>query len=133
MKKVFCILTALLLLLALCACSAEDTDCFYFKNETGAKIHGFYVSAMDSDEWGDKLNYAIVSQNGQITIDISKLPNGAGSYDIGAIDENEINYDFYEIPIAVGDILALSRSGDTAILNITHADGTANEYFGYAY
>ena len=122
-------------LLTACGSSEPLTDVFYFQNDCGEQMDGFYVSSLSADTWGDALNYAAVSKGGQIHIDNSKLVDGVGAtYDIGAIDHSAMNYEFYEVPVNDGDILAIGpASGDTATLTVTGADGSVTTYEGYAY
>ncbi len=136
MKKVLSILIAVLMIAALCACSSESAkeDSICFRNEVGAGMDGFYISSVNSEEWGDKLNYARVSDGNSIYIDADKLTDGSGAlYDIGTIDENGMAYDVYEVPISIGDTIAISVDGDTAIATITSADGVSTVYTGDAY
>ena len=135
MKKLISILVAVLLLAALCACgSSEPDEEIAFRNDTGTPIDGFYISSSSNDEWGDSLNFAKVSAGSTIHIDAECLTDGPGAaYDIGAIDETGFGYDIYEVPLNIGDTIALSADGETAIVTVTGADGSTAEYTGYAY
>ena len=141
MKRKLLILALLsaLLMLLLCACdgTAADeitTDYIYFKNNTGAKVAGIYVTPAGEEEWGEKLNWGdYVSAGGQIHIDREKFTAPDGLYDIGAVDENGLNYDVYEVVLAPGDIFALSADGDEAVCTVTHMDGSESLYHGFAY
>lgn len=48
--------------------------------------------------------------------------------DIGAIDENSINYDIYDIVLIDGDLIVLSGDANEARFTITHSDGTESTY-----
>ena len=133
MKRILSILLAVMLLAALCACG-EPGEQIAFRNDTGEKIAGFYISSVTSEDWGDKLNYASVGVGSTIHVDAACLTDGPGvEYDIGAIDETGFGYDVYEVPLQVGDTIALSAEGDTAIVIVTGENGSVNEYYGYAY
>ena len=130
-KAISVLLLAALALTLLCACGGEKTDVIYFQNDIGEKVPGFYVSSTEDQSWGDPLNLATVSVGGKITIDLDKLPSGSGVvYDIGAVDETGMLYEFYEIPITIGDTIAISSAGDgeNAYLKITGTDGQITEY-----
>ena len=134
MKKTIGIILAVLMLTALCACGiGEDVDCIYFQNDTGAKIHGLHITSASSDSWGDPLNYADISVGSKIIVDMEKLTEGPGVYDVGAIDENGMNYDVYEVTLNIDDTIRLSAEDDTAILIVTSADGGSETYYGLAY
>ena len=45
-------------------------------------------------------------------------------------DENNINYDVYEVTLAKGDNITFSASGETAIITVTGADGATATYEG---
>ena len=94
-----------------------------------------YVSSMSNDEWGDKLNDSTISNGKTITLSNSTLVDGVGaSYDIGTIDTNGLNYDFYEVPINDQDTLSVGpANGDTVTLTVTSGSGQTTTYEGYAY
>ena len=133
MKKLSAILLALALLAGLCACSSEPAEDVTFKNDLTTVIHSLYISPSSEDEWKDPLNYAKLSVGSSIHIDFEKFASEGSTYDVGAVDENNLNYDIYDVPLAIGDTLALSANGETAILTITAADGTVTTYEGYTY
>ena len=111
-KRIAWLLAAALLLIpVLCACDGADavtTDYIYFKNDTGYKAPGFYPSTAEEEEWGEKLNWGeFVGVGGRIHINVEKLVNGAGQYDVGAIDERGLNYEVYDVDLAPGDVISL--------------------------
>ncbi len=131
MKKLALLLLALTLVLALCACgSGEDV---VFRNDLDSKIHSVYISPISDEEWSDPLNYAILNVGSSIHIDFEKFSGDSAYYDVAAVDENNMNYDIYDVPLSIGDTLAMSADGETAILTVTSADGSTNTYEGYAY
>ena len=132
MKKVLAVLAALILLVTLCACDGDSED-VVFKNGLSTVIHSVYISPSDADEWTDPLNYARLSAGSSIHIDFAKFAGSGVYYDVAAVDENNRNYDIFEIPLTIGDKLELSASGGTALLTVTSADGTVSTYEGYAY
>ena len=135
-KKIAAILTATLCIGVLAGCgSSKKADSYYFTNNTGATMQEVYVSSMSNDEWGDKLNDSTISNGKTITLSNSTLVDGVGaSYDIGTIDTNGVNYDFYEVPINDQDTLSVGpANGDTVTLTVTSGSGTTTTYEGYAY
>jgi hypothetical protein len=135
MKKIITFALAIIMAMSLASCAGlgSDSDCIYFQNDTGEKIDGFYISSMDEDEWGENLNFAKISVGGKITVDIEKLADGEGDYDIGAIDETGLVYEIYEVPVKIGDTFALSLDGENAILTVTGKDGSSEVFNGYTY
>ena len=132
MKKFLLVFLALALLATLCACGKSDD--VTFKNELGVTIHSIYISPVTEDQWPDPLNYARLNNGSQIHIDFEKFAaEGTTLYDVAAVDENNMNYDIFDVPLAVGDILALSANGETAILTVTGTNGSTKTYEGYAY
>ena len=132
MKKLLIFLLSALMLLSLCACGG-DSDDVAFRNDLKVKIDSIYISPSEEETWSDPLNYAKLSPGSKIYISFSKLENGAGTYDIGAVDENNMNYDVYEVELKEKDVIALSASGDQAVVTVTSADGASKTYYGYIY
>ena len=112
MKKAICILMAAVMLLSLCACGSggEDAEDVVFQNDLDVVIHSIYISSSTEDEWGDP-----------------------AYYDVGVVDENNVNYDVYEVSLAIGDTLARSESDGTPVLTVTGTDGKTATYDVYAY
>ena len=136
MKKIAAILTATLCIGVLAGCgSSKKADSFYFTNNTGAVMQEVYVSSMSSDEWGDKLNDSTISNGKTVVFSNSNLVDGVGaSYDIGTIDANGVNYDFYEVPINDQDTLSVGpANGESATLTVTSEGGQTTTYEGYSY
>lgn len=135
-KKIAAILTATLCIGVLAGCgSSKKADSYYFTNNTGATMQEVYVSSMSNDEWGDKLNDSTINNGKTITLSNSTLVDGVGaSYDIGTIDTNGVNYDFYEVPINDQDTLSVGpANGETVTLTVTSEGGQTTTYEGYAY
>ena len=136
MKKtrIFALAAAILLLAALCACDAKPSE-LTFVNKTGVQLHSIYISSVEKDEWADPVNYAKLSDGSRIHFEFDKVDgDGPGMYDIGAVDADNLNYDFYEVPLAIGDtITMLPAEGEYGTLTVTSADGTVTEYEGYCY
>ena len=135
-KKIAAVLTATLCIGVLAGCgSSKKADSYYFTNNTGATMQEVYVSSMSNDEWGDKLNDSTIGNGKTITLSNSTLVDGVGaSYDIGTIDTNGLNYDFYEVPINDQDTLSVGpANGDTVTLTVTSGSGQTTTYEGYAY
>ena len=134
MKKRIALLLAAVLLLALCACSSKPSEDVVFQNDLPTVVHSLYISPVTEEEWADPVNYARLSPGSSIHIDFERFAGDGAEYDIGVVDENNMNYDVYNVPLAIGDKLALSADGETAILTVTSADGSSTEtYEGYVY
>ena len=135
-KKIAAILTATLCIGVLAGCgSSKKADSFYFTNNTGATMNEVYVSSMSNDEWGDRLNESTIANGKTITLSNSVLVDGVGaSYDIGTLDENQVNYDFYEVQINDQDTLSIGpANGEVATLTVTSEGGQTTTYEGYVY
>ncbi len=133
MKKLFAILLVLALAVGLCACG--DSDSVKFRNDLDAEVKGVFVSpSSELEDWGESVNYAPIRSGSSVNIDFDRFAvEGETLYDVGAVDENELNYDIYEVPLQVGDTMALSVDGEAAILTVTDKDGAVKTYEGYAY
>ena len=131
MKKFAALILALLLLASLCACGPSES--VTFKNDLPTTIHSIYISPTTDEEWSDPLNYALLKSGSSISISFQKFAGDTAYYDVGVVDENAMNYDVYEVPLAIGDTLAMSAENDVAVLTVTGADGTVKTYDGYVY
>ena len=109
--------------------SSKDFD-LHFKNDLDVEIHGVYVSPVEDDTWGDKLNLSVVKSGSTIGFDFTKIGEDAGpdTYDIGVIDENAINYDIGGVDLEGGDTITLSGDEEEAVITVTHADGKKDSY-----
>ena len=113
-------------LFALTACEAVPKD-ISFKNELNVSVN-IYFGRSDDDEWNDKPTAENIRSGGEIAFGFSKLDSASGKkFDIGAIDENSINYDVYDVVLVSGDTVTLSGDAGGAKFTITHSDGTKTE------
>ena len=132
--RVFALLLTLVLALCLMtACGEGSTSELSFENKLSTTIDNIYISDVNSDSWGDPVNLAKVNSGHSIQFDFSKFNGQPGTYDIGAIDENAMNYDIYEVPLAIGDQISVSGNSSSATYTMTHADGTSDQYDAYIY
>ena len=135
MKKVILLLLAALLLAALCACGESKPADLSFKNSLNATVDNLYLSPVTEEEWSDPANLARVESGRTIQFDFDKAGKdaGPGRYDIGVIDENAMNYDVYDVELAVGDQIELSGTADKAEFIITHANGAQERCEAWIY
>lgn len=131
------IAAALIFTALLCACGEEHEYELFFHNSVGVKVDSLYFSASTNDQWGDAVNLAPISVDATIHFDFDSMNvdgDGPGLYDIGAVDETGLNYDIFEVTLAVGDTITLyPAEGETARITVSHADGTSSDYEGFAY
>ena len=83
--------------------------------------------------WGDAVTDGIIKKGRTVTIDFGRVVNGEGTYDIGAIDENYMNYDLYNVDIHLRDTIVLEGSAESATFTINHEDGSSEIYEAYVY
>jgi plastocyanin len=134
MKKA---VVAIILIAVLCftrlACSAKETE-LSFTNKRGTVAHSVYISHESESEWGEPINSAKISNGSTIRFDFKDVSaNGPGVYDVAVVDENNMNYDVYEVTLAIGDNITFSVSGETAIVTITSSSGGTTTYEGISY
>ena len=131
------IVAAVIFAALLCACGEEHEYELFFHNSVGIKVDSLYFSASTNDTWGSAVNFAPISVDATIHFDFDSMNvdgDGPGVYDIGAVDETGLNYDIFEVTLAVGDTITLyPAEGEIARITVTHADGTASDYEGFAY
>ncbi len=136
MKRIIILaLAAVLLLGLLTACGDTTPPDLTFTNHLESRIDNLYVSPADQDEWNDPVTTSTISKGSTFKMNFDKLGEGAGPgiYDVGAIDENGMNYDMYEVDLQVGDQIDLSGNADAATFVITRADGTSETVEAYIY
>ena len=134
MRRKLMILMAVMISVVLIGCKSKDNaDYIIFHNRLDAVVHGGHISSVDLESWGDPLNKEKVARNSQIIIDFQKLPNGAGAYDIGVIDENGMNYDFYGVFLERGDTITLISDEDQVTATVTSQDESRRTYIGEVY
>lgn len=98
------------------------------ENKLETNINAFYISPINNDEWGEPLSEDIPS-GARVEVSLSAAPLIPGvASDVGVIDENAVNYDFYVVDLAYGDVLTIEGSREGAVLTVTHSDGTSKQY-----
>lgn len=128
MKKLFALALVTLLLVGLCACGSSEQ--ITFTSDHLSPIHGIYISPVTEDSWGDPLNYYVLKKGSSLKIDFEKFAGDSATYDVGILDETDMLYEIFEVPLAVGDTLSFSGVGMFGTLTVTGADGTVNTYKG---
>ena len=138
MKRAILILVSALLLAVLCACGSGKSEPaeLSFKNGLGVAVVGFYCSPEAEEMWNEPINLAQMASGHSIRFHFYQAGGenaGPGVYDLGAADENGMNYDAYGVPLAVGDEIELSGGAGRASYTVTHADGSKNSYAAEIY
>lgn len=131
------VFAVLAMAVALCACGGSKVDPaegITVRNSVGAKLEGFYVSSTDEDTWGEHVNDSVIGSGSTVVLSSDVLPDGPDTtYDVAALDENDIVYEFYEVSISLGDTLEISEGAEAPVLTVTAADGSSVEISGYSY
>lgn len=130
-SRFFCIFATVLLFAAavipLYACDIMSKE-LQFKNELPTAVNVYFSCAAD-DDWGEKPTRVGVKSGVRFGLNFSDFDGASGKKaDIGAIDENSVNYDIYEVVLNEGDSIILSGNNAEAIFIITHADGTMSSF-----
>jgi hypothetical protein len=139
MKRLWTVLTAALILagiLAFAGCSEGATTAFdlHFKNSLEDRVDNMYITAPDNESWGDPITSNVIDKGHTIGFDFRKFDGTSGNtYDIGLIDQNGMDYDFYEVVLTTGDTIEAVGNADAAKITVTHADGTKSEYDAIIY
>lgn len=128
MKKYFALILALLLLASLCACGSGES--ITFKNDNLIAVQGVYISSINQEEWGDPMNYSVIKKDASISISFDKFAGNGAEYDIGVLDDQDMLFEFYGVPLAVGDTVAFSAAGKFGTLTVTGSDGSVDTYKG---
>ncbi|MBQ5487944.1 MAG: hypothetical protein IIT70_03695 [Clostridia bacterium] len=105
------------------------------KNGLASCIDSFYISPVTSEEWGEAVAELIPSGE-SIKLDFADFNGEPGYvYDVGAVDENGLNYDVWNVELADGDVLLLTAdpAEELGSLAVTHADGSVTEYEAEVY
>ncbi len=130
-------IVAIMLIAALCltlmACGGKESE-LSFTNKLSTVAHSVYISHESEGEWGEPINSAKINSGSTIRFDFEKLGTyGPGVYDVAVVDENNVNYDVYEVTLAIGDSITFSANGDTAVVTVTSASGSSTTYEGISY
>ncbi|MBR5949786.1 MAG: hypothetical protein IKZ82_14260 [Clostridia bacterium] len=121
-------LAAILLLSAifsLYGCESAPKE-LQFKNELKTTVNIYFSNALD-DDWSDKPTRTGIRGGAQVGLNFSDFDGASGKKtDIGAIDENSVNYDIYDVVLIRGDLIVLTGDENGARFVITHSDGTSS-------
>ena len=136
MKRIITLVLAVLLLSALCACASGAK--ITFKNEHLTTVHSIYITVTDAMDWGEPVNGYVVEKDKSTTIRFSKFSSEeaendhteAVEYDVAVLENSDILYTFYTVPLRDGDTLAFSGVGLFGTLKVTGADGSTETYKG---
>ena len=111
---------------------AKSSDLVFF-NDLNTEIHNVYISDVTSDVWGDPVTEGRISSGSTYELSFDSFDAAPGVFDVGAIDENAMNYDAEALDLAVGDKITLRGNSDGAVYIVTHADGSEDTYDCFIY
>lgn len=119
--------------LVACGGGADPAEGVTFQNDLGVKVQGFYISSTSESAWGDPVETSI-GDGKSVVISADVLVDGEGvAYDVAALDDNDMVYEFYEVTIGKGTTLAISQGDPDPVLVVTGADGSTTSITGYSY
>ena len=101
-------------------------------NSTGATI-AVYINSSSNENWGDKVCDPIANGSARALSYSEIIGTDTGTFDVGTIDANGMNRDFYGITFFEDDVMEITANGNTAKLVVTHTDGSRDTYDGQCY
>lgn len=105
----------------------EQKAALTFINGCGCDIIELYVSPSGESEWGKCMGFVDADESFEFEFD--ELDGEPGdSFDIGALDADNMNYDVYDVLLSSGDVIELKPDGDEFICTVTHENGSFEEY-----
>ncbi len=124
------------LAVVLCACGggAKPEDGVTFKNSTDFPLICVYISSTSEDAWGEHLNDSDIAPGKTAVVSGDALVDGGGvPYDIGALDDDDIVYEFYGVTVDTGYTLDISVVDGSPVLTVTDTSGGTQTYEGFLY
>ncbi|MBO6158612.1 MAG: hypothetical protein J6P72_05025 [Firmicutes bacterium] len=96
------------------------------------------INSPDESDWGDNLLLTSVEPGHNVSVTFDKISEEqAGTFDVGILCENQMNYDTFEVYLGEGYEIGVAstgnENGDTVILTVTDANGHQETYEGYVY
>ena len=119
--------STLALALALCACGGgvKPEEGITFKNDLDADIQAIYITSTEVDVWGEPVHDEAIGAKKSVVLEASVLPADVTdfSYDVAVLDENNTLYEFYLVPIEVGNTLTVFVGTESPCLVVTDQYG----------
>ncbi len=116
--------------------SAPATDAppmLTFENGLASTLSGVYISPSESTVWGELLAEGLESE-ASCELSFAQLEGEPGTlFDIGTVDEDQVNYDAYDVRLEAGDVIRLTGDGESGSFTITRADGSVEEVIANVY
>lgn len=110
-----------------------DVPVLAFRNELDFSLGGAYFSAAELNEWGEPALTALPGgQEKELTFEQLGVQPGVNA-DIGAVDENGINYDVFGVILWPGDCVILKGDHDSGLFTVVHSDGSRDIYTAKVY
>lgn len=102
---------------------------FTVRNGLDSVLTELYISPADMENWGDAV--ASLEPGAEAELAFYALAGaspeaGEGLFDIGAIDENGVNYDAFSVRIQDGDSVLLTGDWRSGVFRIAHRDGSTD-------
>ena len=92
-----------------------------------------YINSSSNENWGDKVCDPIANGSARALSYSEIIGTDTGTFDVGTIDANGMNRDFYGITFFEDDVMEITANGNTAKLVVTHTDGSRDTYDGQCY
>ena len=131
------ILVAAVMAVTLVACgggSADPAEGVTIQNDLDVELEAFFISSTNSETWGESAIDSSIDAGSSTVIDDEALVEGNDvEYDVGALDDEDMVYEFYAVKVGVGYTMAISAGDSAPILTVTDASGATSTYEGYIY
>ena len=128
---------AVALAAVLCACGSggvDPSEGVTFQNDLDARIEAVYITSTEVDTWGEPIDGSSLGAGKSVVFDGDVLPETVlDTYDVGVLDENDMVYEFYRVPIVEGNKLTIFVGTDNPVLVVTDESGNDTAIDGYSY
>lgn len=126
---------AIAVALGACGGGVKPEEGLTFKNDLDADIQCIYITSTEVDAWGEPIEGSELASGKSVVFGAEVLPEEVTdyTYDVAVLDENNVIYEFYRVPIEVGNSLRVFVGTDSPTLVVTDAYGEDTGIDGESY